>query len=76
MWRKFYRAVCIKAYRLKTFHIKKNEMLDLTDDDVKSWLERGYITRSNSVYDPVILGKDVIKVYEVTEMYREIINEK
>ena len=67
-----YRAKCIKGFREKTYNLRLGATFELSEKDVQSWQTRGYITRSNFVYDPIILGPKNIQVFKVIETYLPI----
>lgn len=67
-----YKAKCIKCFREKTYSLRLGTIIELSEKDIQSWQTRGYITRSNFVYDPVILGPKNIQVFKVIETYLPI----
>lgn len=67
-----YRAKCIKGFREKTYSLRLGATFELSEKDVQSWQTRGYITRSNFIYDPIIIGPKNIQVFKVIETYLPI----
>ena len=65
-----YKAKCIKGFREKTYNsLRLGATIELSEKDIQSWQTRGYITRSNFIYDPVILDPKNIQVFKVIETY-------
>lgn len=69
-----YEAEVIKGFRENVLTLRKGTKFQLSESDVKSWKNRGYITRCchGAGNDWTCIGREHLRVYQVYKEYREI----
>lgn len=69
-----FEAEVIKGFRERVLTLRKGTKFELSKEDIKSWNNRGYITRlcHGNGLEWACIGRDNLRVYEVTKTYKEL----